>query len=164
MPEDTASRITSIWKPHRPEPQKYLRPEVIEKHLEQFKGGVARIMTADNLRVYGPKREDGTSFVFPKSQVADAMKFAQGDRRKLEGALGLQPGDLGADALVLVEIDQPEKYNIRIPTGNEAGANKDWIPGGFLPKKRGKEGLRETVLDLNGVPDSAWTTTPLSLK
>jgi hypothetical protein len=164
MPEDTAARITSIWKPHRPETGSYISPKQEKEHLAQFENGVARIMTADALKKYGPGQKDGTSFVLPQWQLNEVLDYAKGDRGRLEDALGLQRGELGSAPLVLVTIPHPDKYNLRLPSGNEAGANQKWIPGGRLPKKASAKGIREAIIDLGGVPEGAgWTKTPLGL-
>jgi len=43
-----------------------------------------------------------------------------------------------------------------MPSGNEAGANSQWLPGGKLP-----EGNFEAVVDLQGAPKGTWTATPI---
>lgn len=43
--------------------------------------------------------------------------------------------------------DPSELTNLRMPSGNEAGANEHWIPGGYLPT-----GIPEAVID---IPSSA---------
>ena len=48
----------------------------------------------------------------------------------------------------LIQID----YNMRIPSGNEAGANEYWLPGGLL-----REGMREVVIDGSKVPQDGLT-------
>ena len=62
--------------------------------------------------------------------MADAMvKEADGDPRVLEALLGLNPGSLGENPIMI----QPNKVdNLRIPSGNEGGAkdNIQWRPGG----------------------------------
>ena len=44
--------------------------------------------------------------------------------------------------MLRIDIPYDEKLNLRIPSGNEAGANSQWIPGGKLPA-----GGREAVID-----------------
>jgi hypothetical protein len=164
MPADTASRITSIWKPHRPAPADYLPENRTREHLELFKGGAARVMVATTLEDKGPGQIDGTSFVLPAWQVDELLAYANGDRGRLEDALGWERGGLGKGKLVVVTIPQPEKFNLRFPSGNEAGANKDWIPGGRLPPTAASQGLLEAILDLGGVKEGEdWTKTPLRL-
>ena len=75
--------------------------------------------------------------------VTDAMvKEADGDPRVLEALLGLDPGSLGENPIMI----QPNKVdNLRIPSGNEGGAkdNIQWRPGG----KTYPGGVPEAVID-----------------
>jgi len=53
----------------------------------------------------------------------------------------------------------PINFNLRIPSGNEAGANEMWVPGGYLP-----EGMPEAVIDGRDVPSTDYIVTDLSDK
>lgn len=44
--------------------------------------------------------------------------------------------------MVVIEIPNPRQHNLRMPTGNEGGANDLWLAGGKLPT-----GHDEAVLD-----------------
>ena len=44
--------------------------------------------------------------------------------------------------IVRVDVKDPEDYGLRMPSGNESGANDEWIPGGQLPT-----GISEAVID-----------------
>ena len=58
-------------------------------------------------------------------------------------ALGSNPaGNWAGKELVRIDIPDTKASNIRVPSGNEAGANVEWIPGGELPT-----GQREAVVD-----------------
>ncbi len=48
-------------------------------------------------------------------------------------------GDLGTHP---VRIDVPNSTGLRMPSGNEAGANAQWIPGGYT-----SGGVMEAVID-----------------
>ena len=92
----------------------------------------------------------------PKSVADDVIKKANGDVRKLEELLGLNPGDLGDNP---IRLDIPDTKNIRVPSGNEAGAwDGYWIPGGYT--KPG--GVIEAVID--PVPKSEYVITENILK
>lgn len=80
------------------------------------------------------------------------LKEAGGDRVKLEAMLGLPPGQLGLGSLSRVDIKDPSSLNIRVPSGNEAGANPQWLPGSKLPT-----GKLEGVIDLEKAPPGSWT-------
>ncbi|MBF0312799.1 MAG: hypothetical protein HQK50_03565 [Oligoflexia bacterium] len=68
--------------------------------------------------------------------------------------MGLGHGQLDADELVRIDVPRPKDHNLRIPSGNERGANESWRPGGKLPN-----GNSEAVIDLGNAPPSAWTST-----
>ena len=72
----------------------------------------------------------------------------------MESALGLVEGFLDSNKIVRIDIDHPEQFNLRIPSGNEAGANEQWIPGGKLP-----DGASEAVIDGGSVPSPDYSVT-----
>ncbi len=128
--------ILATPKGSRPDPKTYLSDEYVKNHHALFDGGAVRIQ---------PSTPNGTigrteTWVFPKSVVSDAISSANGDPRKLETLLGLDPNYLGK-APVLVDIPNPS--NVRIPTGNEFGANDFWRPGGLTYPGR----IPEAVID-----------------
>lgn len=149
-------QIVAIDKGARPDPSTYLSPSYISNHLAQFEGGATRFMTESNLGKYGIGQRDGTSFVMPKHEADNLLAATGGDLRKLEDALGLPENFLDSNRLVRVDIPDPQDLNLRVPSGNEAGANELWIPGGKLPN-----GNSEAVIDVAGVPASRYETTPL---
>ena len=71
----------------------------------------------------------------------------------LEDALGLDPGFLSNGNTVAAVIDPADLDNLRIPSGNEGGANDQWIPGGFT-----SGGVPEAVVDLSEAP---FTVVPI---
>ncbi|WP_457063026.1 WXG100 family type VII secretion target [Mycobacteroides abscessus] len=140
-------QIVSIEKGDRPDPATYLPREYIQQHLEQFDKGVARFMTDENLDSFGIGQRDGTSFVMPKGEADALMNATRGDPRAMEDALGLPEGFLDKNRIVRVDIEDPRSYDLRMPSGNEAGANSQWIPGGRLPG-----GESEAIIDGGRVP------------
>ncbi|WP_237077075.1 hypothetical protein [Mycobacteroides abscessus] len=140
-------QIVSIEKGERPDPATYLPHEYIQQHLEQFDKGVARFMTDENLDSFGIGQRDGTSFVMPKGEADALMNATRGDPRAMEDALGLPEGFLDKNRIVRVDIEDPRSYDLRMPSGNEAGANSQWIPGGRLPG-----GESEAIIDGGRVP------------
>lgn len=54
----------------------------------------------------------------------------------------LKLGSWKGEDLVRIDIPNVKKQNIRMPTGNENGANDLWLPSGKLPK-----GYSEAVMD-----------------
>jgi len=73
----------------------------------------------------------------------------------MEDALGLPRDFLNGNDLIRVDIPDPRSLNLRIPSGKEAGANKNWFPGGRLP-----DGNLEAVIDAGNIsPDQySWDT------
>ncbi|WP_235629494.1 WXG100 family type VII secretion target [Mycobacteroides saopaulense] len=140
-------QILSIEKGDRPDPATYLPHEYIQQHLEQFDKGVARFMTDENLDSFGIGQRDGTSFVMPKGEADALMNATHGNPRAMEDALGLPEGFLDKNRIVRVDIEDPRSYDLRMPSGNEAGANSQWIPGGRLPG-----GESEAIIDGGRVP------------
>lgn len=53
----------------------------------------------------------------------------------IENELGIPPGSWNkpGETLSRIDIDGPRNLDIRIPSGNESGANPLWMPGGKLP-------------------------------
>lgn len=149
--------ILAMEKGTRPDPVEYLSPQYIEQHLQRFDEGATRFMTADNLEAFGIGQRDGTTFVFPRSELDSLMASTGGDRSRLEQALGLPEGYFASYDIVRVDIPDPRDYELRIPSGNEAGANDKWIPGGFLP-----EGMPEAVIDGANVPSDDLVITDMS--
>lgn len=131
-------------KGQRPPPSDYLPAEYIAAHLSKFEGGASRIMIKDVLDDFGPSREDGTSFIAPRAQIDKALAEANGDRVKLASSLGLPDNYFVGKVMVRVDIPDPKNAGLRVPSGNEAGANRDWLTGGKLPF-----GADEAVVDLN---------------
>ncbi|HEY0231261.1 MAG TPA: hypothetical protein VGC55_08410 [Dokdonella sp.] len=151
-----AEEILALPKGARPNPTEYLSPAYISDHLAQFDDGASRFMTQSNLSKYGIGQRDGTSFVMPSREADQLLASAKGDPRALEQALGLPEHSLDNNALVRVDIPKPKELDLRIPSGNEAGANEQWIPGGKLPT-----GNSEAVIDVKGIPDTRYSTTPV---
>jgi hypothetical protein len=152
---DLSDRIAAMGKGNRPDPTTYLPPEYIREHLSQFDDGATRFMTENNLNKYGIGQSDGTSFVMPKSEVDALMRETGGDPRALERALGL-PEDSLDSGMVRVDIPPTHTDGLRMPSGNEAGANDLWIPGGKLPG-----GLSEGVIDAGGIHPGDYTVTEM---
>lgn len=139
--QEAQDRITAIDKGSRPDPSTYLSPEYIDQHLHRFDDGATRFMTQSNLDKYGIAQRDGTAFVMPKSEVDALIRQTGGEPRAMEQALGLPDGFFNQGA-VRVDVPSPGNQGLRIPSGNEAGANDQWVPGGILPG-----GFSEGVVD-----------------
>ena len=119
-----ALEAKSLPKGSRPDPSTYLDAGYISNHLAKFDGGAVKIVPYTSSGTVGPP---GGTFVLPKSQVDDLISQSNGSVSKLEELLRLDPGYLGATPN---RIDIPNPSGTRMPSGNELGANDNWIPGG----------------------------------
>ncbi|KQX05411.1 MULTISPECIES: hypothetical protein [unclassified Leifsonia] len=155
IPDDLRDEIISMDKGTRPDPETYLPPEYIRQHLDQFEDGGTRFMTQSNLDKYGIAQRDGTAFVMPKSEVDELVRQTNGNPRAMEQALGLPEGffDNGA---VRVDIPPTPGDGLRMPSGNEAGANPQWVPGGKLPG-----GFSEAVIDAGDLGPGDYSTSTI---
>ncbi len=60
------------------------------------------------------------------------LRKANGDVRIIEKELGIDPGAWqGKGGIYRIDVNNPENFNLRLPSGNEAGANSNWVPGGY---------------------------------
>lgn len=146
----TPDRIVASGKPNRPYPGEYLNDDYITQHLARFDEGATRFYRAESLSEYGPGNQ-GTTFVFPTTEIDDVIRQADGDPGRLGEMLGLGRDyfvDANGKPIEVVRadfsFDEIMNGNLRMPRGNEAGANDMWIPGGYLP-----EGLPEAVFDIS---------------
>jgi hypothetical protein len=144
--------ILDTPKGERPDPSEYLPHSYIEQHLHRFDDGVTRFMPEDSLDKYGIAQRDGTSFVMPKAEADELLAASQGDPKILERALGLPEGFFDSKNLMRIDVANPRDYDLRLPSGNEAGANDQWIPGGELP-----DGSHEAIIDGGEIPDNGYT-------
>ncbi|WP_151899058.1 hypothetical protein [Vibrio rotiferianus] len=144
LSQDKFDEILGIDKGLRPEPSSYLSEEYIESHLSKFDDGAARFSTESNFQKYGLGQRDGTTFVLTKKE---ADRLSDLTPEELEQALGLPEDFLQGNKLIRVDIDSPRDWGLRIPSGNEAGANSQWLPGGRLP-----DGNLEAIIDGGSIP------------
>ena len=128
--------ILKTPKYSRPDPATYLEKKYIANHKTQFKDGVTKISYQAPTGYAGPP---GGTFVMPTSVADDLTARAGGDISELERLLGLDPGELGTNP---VRIDIANPSGLRIPSGNEKGANPKWIPGGYT-----SGGIPEIIID-----------------
>lgn len=133
----TMNAVRGLPNGMRPNPSLYLSESYIETHLAQFENGVSKIAASAPTRSHvGPP--SGT-YVIPKHVADDLIHKSGGSVAALERHLGLPPGSLGK---LPVRIDIPSPKGLRMPSGNEAGANPHWQPGGITHGR-----LPEAVID-----------------
>jgi hypothetical protein len=156
LTDEKRDEILAMEKGTRPDPSNYLPREYIEHHLGKFHEGATRFMPETSFDKYGIAQRDGTSFVMPKSEADALIDATRGNPRALAKALGLPEDFLDSRKLVRIDIDHPEEFHLRMPSGNEAGANEQWIPGGRLP-----DGASEAIVDGGKIPRSDYSVTEL---
>jgi filamentous hemagglutinin len=138
-------RIALLAKGNRPDPSTYLSAEEIATHLSLFSDGAVRFTSTSTISKFGTLGPDG-GFVLPKAEFDRVVTAAGGDLRVIEQQLGLDPGYLGGDTIAAY-ISPENMTRLRMPTGNEGGANNNWFPGGYT-----SGGLPEAVMDFSGRP------------
>ena len=129
-----------------PAPSTYLDAEYIANHLARFDEGAVRFTSRKAFNKYGTLGPDG-GFTLPKSELDRLLNETGGNLRKVEEKLGLDYGYLDGDDTMIVLIEKQDLNGLRMPSGNEGGANSFWLPGG---KTSG--GVPEAVMDFSGKP------------
>ena len=141
---ETHIRVRNMARGTRPDPTTYISPAAIDAHLAHFDGGAGFITLKSNLDRFGRSRlgrPDG-QFVMTRGDIDAMLGRANGDIAIIERELGIPAGTWAGQTLVRIDIPNPRGLNVRMPGGNEAGANALWLPGGRLPT-----GQLEAVVD-----------------
>ena len=135
---EQVEKIKGISKGKKPLPDSYLSDDYISTHLNSFKeSGAVKIMPNEPFGTIGGK---GGTFVMSRSELNDIIRNANGEVSKIETLLGLDPGYLGKNPVIVTIKDTS---SIRIPSGNELGAWPEyWEPGGYT-----SGGIKEAVVD-----------------
>lgn len=84
------------------------------------------------------------------------MKKTGEDPIKLADALGIPRHQLNNDSIIRVDVSNPKNSGLRLPSGNEAGANSQWIPEGKLPN-----GDSEAIIDATKIKPSQILVNPI---
>ena len=151
--DETVQKILAIPKGSRPDPVSYVPADTMRAHLAQFAYGASFLTTQAGLDKFGREllgRPDNSQFVMAKWGMDKVVASANGSTACLELALGLPAGAWKGQRIVRIDIAVPGALNLRMPSGNEGGANADWIPGGRLPS-----GHLESVV--NQIPKGQYT-------
>jgi hypothetical protein len=155
----TKKEIISIAKGKRPMPSNYLKRKYIRRHIRTFKRGASLLIPEDILEKFGREfigRTDG-QFVMNKKEMNELIIKANGNLSYLETELGIPSGLWKNSRIIRIDIPSPRRLHIRLPSGNEAGTNELWIPGGKLPN-----GYSESVIDR--IPKGKYIETQILLK
>lgn len=152
-----SQKVLALAKGSRPLPEVYLEANYVTYQLSLFEKGATYLVPKSTLDNYGRDTlgyPDNTQFVMAAGEM-DAMLVKTGkDISKIETELGIPAGSWKDKPMVRISIANPKELNLRLPSGNEMGANALWLPGGKLPT-----GYSEAVV--NRIPKSKYTETPL---
>ena len=145
--------ILKIPKGSRPNPKTYVNSEYLTKHFAEFNEGATVIQTEWAYTNYSEANgfvgvpDDNTLFVMPAKYADKVIQNSNGNINYIEEKLGFPKGYFKyGGGLVRIDIEDLSDLNLRLPSGNEIGANSFWIPGG------------ETS---GGVPEAILNTVPL---
>jgi hypothetical protein len=117
----------------------YLPDHYQSAHLDQFKDGVSRFQWAPGYHKYGPFRTDpggdGNGFVLPSTEVQRILDQARRpdgsyDLGVVEDQLGLDRGTFEGGPITVVDFPNAKPEHLAMPSGNETGANHNWVPFG----------------------------------
>jgi len=147
----TYDEILNIPKGQKPDPETYLPQEYISKHAEEFSDGATRIVSRGDYDMYGLGKPDdlNSEFVSSKRNMESIVNESNGDTTVMSERLGIPKEQFEHGDLLRVDYFPTEKYNAKIPTGNEWGARDTdplWLPGGKLPN-----GDYEAVISMKGL-------------
>ncbi|KZS39571.1 hypothetical protein AWE51_07915 [Aquimarina aggregata] len=137
--------IVNIPKGSRPNPSTYLDASYIVRHLEKFKDGASRIVKKSDFDEFGIGKPDvgKTEFVATKADIDEILKLPL---EKQAEKLGIPVDQIKNDGLVRVDFKPTSK--IELPSGNEFGANDQWIPGGIT-----SGGVDEAIVKTEGMKE-----------
>lgn len=143
--------IIAIPKGEKPLPETYLPSKYIESHTKEFSEGASRIFAKLDYEKYGIGKPDewSSEFVSSSKNMNKIITESDGDFNVISERLGIPAEQLESGNLVRIDFMPGEKYNPKIPSGNEWGARDTdplWLPGGKLPN-----GDWEAVISTKGM-------------
>lgn len=147
IPPEKAQAIVDLGRGNRPDPSSYLSREYVQQHLAKFDDGAIRFGSRASYNKHGTLGPNG-GFVMSKQEFEKVLDQAKGDLGKVEELLSLEKGTLTSSDTMVMFIDKKDFTNLRMPSGNEGGANLQWVPGGATAG-----GINEAVMDFpKGTP------------
>jgi hypothetical protein len=148
LSQSQIDNIVNTPKGKRPDPSEYMTKADIDAHLAIFDDGAVRFTSKSAVEKYGTAG-NSEAFVMPKSEFDKIVSEAGGNLRVIEQRLGLDSGYLSNKDVIAVHIKRQDMPDIKVPSGNESGANSQWRPGGYT-----SGGVPEAVVDLSRSPFS----------
>jgi hypothetical protein len=123
----------------------------IQQHLAKFEDEVSCLTFENAINTYGQIGRNDGLFIIPKAEMDNLLARTGGDISKIENELGIPDNrwykilnnPLNQDKLVRIDIKITPNSQLRMPSGNEIGADDLlWIPGGKTFK-----GLSEAIIN-----------------
>jgi hypothetical protein len=142
IPPQKVQDVLDAAKGSRPDPSAYMTKAQIKAHLAKFDDGIVRFTSRAQFQKYGTLGPS-PSFALPKSELSKILNEAKGDMRLVETRLGLDRGTLSSGDTMIVLIERKNVPDLKVPNGNERGANDKWLPGGVT-----SGGVSEATLSL----------------
>lgn len=143
IPKDKFDEIVALGNGNRPDPRTYMSQADIDAHLQPFRdSGAVRFTPRKTFEKYGTLGPPNGTFTIPRSKLREVMDRSGGDLGKVEVELGLAPGTLTSGDTVVAYIRPEDLRGLRMPDGNEPGANEYWLPGGYT-----SGGVPEATID-----------------
>ncbi|GLR08553.1 hypothetical protein GCM10007905_12720 [Mixta theicola] len=136
--EETFQKIKSLPKGTKPLPETYLPRRYVNEHFKEFERGASRIVARKDYNKYGLGKPDewSSEFVGSKRNMDNIIEVSRGNSEMMSNRLGIPVEQFESGNLLKVEFYPTEKYQPKIPSGNEFGARDTeplWLPGGKLP-------------------------------
>ena len=122
----------------RPNPQMLLSQPEIDAHLAHFDYGGSYLVTEKTYKQYIRNSirnpilgRPGELFITTNEEMNNIFLKSKGEYTKIEESLGFDSGTFSSGGgLVRIDIENPFNYDIRMPSGNEYGANPHFEFGG----------------------------------
>lgn len=141
IPRAKLAEVADAERGTRPPVSSYMTASQQAAHLSQFDSGIVRVTSRSAITDYGTLGPPN-GFVTSLTDFRAIMAEAKGDLSIVERRLSLDPGTLQNNNTVIAVIDRADVPNLRVPSGNEGGANSQWAPGGYT-----SQGTAEAVMD-----------------
>ena len=130
LSDGTIRAIVDRGRGARPPVSSYMSASQRATHLAAFDGGIVRITSRSAVTRYGTLGPAG-GFVTSAKDFSRIVKEAGGDLKIVEQRLGLIEGTLKDGDTLIAYVKRENATGLRVPDGNEAGANDKWVPGGY---------------------------------
>jgi hypothetical protein len=119
-------------------PEEYLTSDYIKSHLAKFQNSACYFVNKQSYERFVKGKlavgipDDNSLYILTTKEADDIVNSAANDLSKYEGLLGYSSGYFSSgNEIWRINIKNPEKFNLRLPSGNEIGANHWWHPGGY---------------------------------